>query len=335
MKFIGSLVLVLILLVLLIGYPIVKTRYAPSVKTAADLAGDTKGELLYPHVKALSVEIGSRSVFETERIDAARDYILGVLKNAEIPHELQPFEFDGKTYGNIVVELPGETIPGEIILFGAHYDSVLGTPGADDNASGVAVLLEMCRALKERRRERTIRLVFFALEEHPMFNTPYMGSHVHASEAKRKEEDIRIMASLEMLGYFSDKEGGQSFPLPFMSRFYPTMPNFIGVVGDKESKAEVEIIARALRRTGLPVETISASRLIPGINLSDHDPFWKMGFKALMITDTAFYRNPNYHTAHDTIDTLDFTAMSRVCAGLIEAAVKLASDKTEVEKVRG
>lgn len=333
MKFIGLLVLLFVLIALLIGYPIVKTRYSPSVKPPADLAGDMTGESLYRHVEALSVIIGSRSVFETEKIDAARDYITGVLESAHIPHGLQQFEFDGKTYSNIVVELRGDSIPGEIILFGAHYDSVLGTPGADDNASGVAVLLEMCRALKERKIGRTVRLVFFALEEHPIFNTPHMGSHVYASEAVKKGENITIMASLEMLGYFSSRDGGQAFPLPFMGRVFPTTPDFVGVVGDTGSKREVELIARALRRTGTKVETLAASRMIPGINLSDHDPFWKLGFKALMITDTAFYRNPNYHSPNDTIDTLDFRIMSRICRGLVEAAVELASDKAEGESV--
>ncbi len=333
MKFIGSIVLILVLIVILIGYPIVKTRYAPSVKPPAELGEDMTGKLLYRHVEALSVQIGSRSVFETEKNDAARDYIIGVLRQADIRHELQSYVFDDKAYSNIVVNLPGETRPEEIVLFGAHYDSVLGSPGADDNASAVSVLLEMCRALKERNRERTIRLVFFNLEEHPMFNTPYMGSRVHAKSARDRGENLRIMISLEMLGYFSDREGGQAFPLPLMGRFFPSTPNFIGVVGDSESKSEVRLVAAALRRTGIPVQTLAASRLIPGINLSDHDGFWDLGFKALMVTDTAFYRNPNYHSPNDTIGTLDFRMMSRICRGLVEAAVELASDKAEGESV--
>jgi len=198
---------------------------------------------------------------------------------------------------------------------------VAGTPGADDNASAVAVLLEMCNRLKDYPPDRTLKLVFFTLEEPPVFRSESMGSFVYAREAADRQEAIVAMVSLEMLGYYSDTEGGQSFPVPLMSLMFPSTPNFIAVVGNLSSRGLVNAAAASLRKGGgVPVETLSTIGFVPGVDFSDHLSFWKMGYPAVMITDTAFYRNPNYHTAADKIDTLDFGRLSLLLDGLVQMA---------------
>ncbi|MCX7635348.1 MAG: M20/M25/M40 family metallo-hydrolase, partial [Syntrophales bacterium] len=228
-----------------------------------------------------------------------------------------------RTFSNIMVTIPGRKFPQEVVLVGAHYDTVAGTPGADDNASAVAALLELCRILKNDEPERSIKFVFFTLEEPPIFRSPYQGSVVYARAARARGENIVAMICLEMLGYYSDTKGGQGFPIPLMAALYSTTPNFIAVVGNFASRHLVGTVARSLRSAGtVAVETLTAFGLIPGVDLSDHRSFWDEGYPAVMITDTAFYRNPNYHTEGDTIATLDFSYLS----ALLEALVKMTRD---------
>ncbi|MFB3926085.1 MAG: M20/M25/M40 family metallo-hydrolase [Syntrophales bacterium] len=314
------------ILAALLAYPIIKIRISPSISRPAPSPLRSGAAIdLYRHVETLSVKIGSRSVFEYAQIDAAKEYIETVLRDSGIPYSLQTYSFEGKTYSNVIVTIAGKIRSAEVVIFGAHYDSVLGTPGADDNASGVSILLEMCRALRSFSPGRTLKLVFFALEEHPIFHTENMGSYVYAAWARESTEDIRAMVALEMLGYYSDVKGAQSFPLPFMSLIYSSTPDFVAVVGNPKSKDIVKRIRDSIRKVpGLPVETLAASGMVPGVDLSDHAPFWDMGYPAVMITDTAFYRNPNYHSPSDTIETLDFEKMSLLLKGLIQTARDLA-----------
>jgi len=226
-------------------------------------------------------------------------------------------------YGNVIATIDGKKTPGETVVVGAHYDTVTGTPGADDNASGVAVLLELSRLLRESRPDRTLRLVFFCLEEPPVFRTPSMGSFVYAERAKAAGERVSAMISLEMLGYYGTAAGGQAFPLPFMNLFFSTTPDFIAVVGNLSSRRLVQDIAASIRETGMAVETLSTGSFVPGVDFSDHRSFWKMGYPAAMLTDTAFYRNPHYHASSDTIDTLDFRRMALLLDGLERAVRRL------------
>ena len=281
--------------------------------------------MLYRHVEHLSLRIGSRSIHEPEKMMEAGDYIWGALKKTGYEPERQKVPYEDRTYHNIMVSLPGDKTPDETVIVGAHYDTVSDKPGADDNASGVAVLLEIAEALKDFRPGRTVRLVFFALEEPPVFRSPYMGSAVYARQAKERGEKITAMICLEMLGYYSDRDGAQTYPFPVMHLFYPARPNFIGIVGNLASRGLVTEVARALKRhSSLPVETLTTVRAVPGVDFSDHKPFWDEGYPAVMITDTAFYRNPNYHTKGDTIDTLDFPRLSALQKGLVEAVMDLA-----------
>ena len=153
-----------------------------------------------------------------------------------------------------------------------------------------------------------------------------MGSFVYAREARNRQEHISAMVSLEMLGYYSDKKGGQSFPVPLMALMYPSTPNFIAVVGNLSSRSLVNKVSDSLRKGGsVPVETLTTVSFVPGVDFSDHLSFWKMDYPAVMITDTAFYRNPNYHTEADRIDTLDFSRLSSLLDGLVQMAKDLSN----------
>ncbi|MDO9528003.1 MAG: M20/M25/M40 family metallo-hydrolase [Syntrophales bacterium] len=319
--------LVLVLLIVFLVYSVLKVKFIPSVSvpgSALNISGDNTHQL-YEHVKYLSVRIGSRSVHDYEKLEATKHYIVSYLEDLGYTPILQDCKYNGKIYNNIIVSIKGVKHPDETIVFGAHYDTVYGTPGADDNASSVAVLLEICRALKDFSPGRTLKLIFFTLEEPPLFRSKLMGSYVYASEAKRKGENICAMVCLEMVGYYSDKKGGQTFPLPFMSLVYPSTPNFIAVVGNLTSINLVKRIKNSINKSSeIPVETLSTVGFVPGVDFSDHRSFWKMGYPAVMITDTAFYRNPNYHSVKDTIDTLNFNKMSSLLVGLVQVAKDLS-----------
>ena len=320
--------LAIILIAAFLTYSILKVRFTPSVSVSRpdlNINRDITNRL-YEHVKYLSVNIGSRSIYDDDKIEATKNYIVSCLEDLGYAPILQDYKYSGKMYSNVIASIKGGKYPDETVVFGAHYDTVYGTPGADDNASAVAVLLEICRALKDFSPERTLKLIFFTLEEPPVFRTKSMGSYIYASEAKRKGEDIRAMVCLEMVGYYSDKKGGQSFPLPFMSLMYPSTPNFIAVVGNLKSKSLGKRVKDSLNKgSNIHVETLSTVSLLPGVDFSDHRSFWKMGYPAVMVTDTAFYRNPNYHGPADTIDTLNFDKMSSLLVGLVQVAKDLCS----------
>jgi len=282
---------------------------------------------LYQHVQYLSVHIGSRSIYEYEKLLKTENYIYSALEKRGYKPQRQEVSYKDRFYNNVIVTLKGTEAPEETVLVGAHYDTVLGTPGADDNASSVAVLLEAAGMLKEFSPNRTIRLVFFALEEPPVFRSQYMGSAVYARQAKERGEKIVAMLCLEMLGYFSEEKSAQTYPIPVMHLFYPDRPDFIGVVGNLDSRKLAKQVARYLKKhSSIPVETLVTVSAVPGVDFSDHKSFWDEGYPAVMITDTAFYRNPNYHSSTDTIDTLDFDRMKILLKSLVET-IKALSDQ--------
>lgn len=318
---------VILVIVLIFGgylaYSLLKVRATQSVRF--DHSNAIRMTALYRHVEHLSVQIGPRSVYDYAPLSASKVYIIGSLKKMGMEPQMQDFFYQDQTFTNIIHEIKGNVYPEEMILVGAHYDTVAGTPGADDNASGVAALLEICRLLKDSRPKRTIKFVFFCLEEPPVFRTQEMGSAVYARRAKAKGEKIVAMLSLEMLGYYNDKENAQTYPVPVMRLFYPSRPNFIGVVGNVSSRNLVKSVSTQLRRnSSLPVESLVAVSALPGVDFSDHKPFWDEGYPAVMITDTAFYRNPNYHTDNDTIETIDFQRLYTLVLGLAATVKKLA-----------
>ncbi|HEU5320401.1 MAG TPA: M28 family peptidase, partial [Methylomirabilota bacterium] len=236
----------------------------------------------------------------------------------------QAFTSQGQEVRNLEVERRGAERPREIVIVGAHYDSVLGSPGAHDNGSGVAALLEVARLLHGRALPRTLRLVAFVNEEPPFFQTGEMGSVQYARRAKERGDGLVAMLSLETIGYYSDAPRSQTYPAG-LGLVYPHTGNFIGVVGDLHSRALVHGVEGSLRRHS-PVPCVAAALpgFLPGVGWSDQWAFWQQGYRALMITDTAPFRYPAYHTADDTPDKLDYDRMTRVVWGLAEAIVELA-----------
>jgi Zn-dependent M28 family amino/carboxypeptidase len=272
------------------------------------------------HVQRLAGEIGERNPVRYAALEAARAYIEQDLRHTgyEIRHDA--YEVAGRTYRNVVAERPGSGRT--VVVIGAHYDTAPGTPGADDNASGVGVLLELARALSDFAPGPTLRWIAFTLEEPPYYWTSLMGSRVHARKCRNRAERILGMISLEMAGYYSDAPGSQWYPLPFMKRFYPDRGNFIALAGNLRSRRLVRRIARRMSGArAIPVEW-AALPMLPGAGLSDNWSFWQEGYPALMITDTAFLRNPHYHAASDLPETLDYSRMAAVAIAL-DRAIRL------------
>lgn len=281
-----------------------------------DDAGQQVARRLEGHVAALCSHPAGRNYIEKQGLALARDYIAGQLSSSGYQVEFQNYQMDGEDFANIEVVRPGNTHPDEIIIVGAHYDAVIGAPGANDNGSGVAALLELADRFKDAQLPRSIRFVAFVNEEPPHFLTGTMGSDVYARQVASRRENIVAMYSLETIGFFRDEIGSQHYPIPF-SLFYPNRGNFIAFVGNLRSRGLVARSIRAFRaHATFPSEGIAAPAFIPGINWSDHRSFWKQGYAAVMITDTAPYRYPYYHTPQDTPDKVDYDKMVYVIQGL-------------------
>lgn len=254
------------------------------------------------HVEALA------GIPRNVRLDDAATYIEGAL--GTLQPRSQPFESGGRRVRNL--EVGPER--GARLVVGAHYDAIPGTPGADDNASAVAALIEL--ALQLARERLPVRFVAFANEEPPYFMGPEMGSWVSAAGARKREEALEGMISLEMLGYYRDAPGSQRYPFP-LRFFYPDRGDFIAFVGDFGARALVRRAIGAFRRhAAFPSEGVAAPAFIPGVTRSDHWSFRDQGYPAIMVTDTAFFRNPHYHLPSDTPDTLDYERLARVTLGL-------------------
>jgi Zn-dependent M28 family amino/carboxypeptidase len=269
-------------------------------------------------VRFLSEEIGPRSFRDVERLCRAADWIEERLRSLGLKVTRQPFSYGGNEYFNIVGEVNGKGP--EVLVIGAHYDTVVGSPGADDNASGVAGLLELARLAAERPLAASVRFAAFCLEEPPVFMTSRMGSFVYARSLKEEKADVRGMISLEMIGYYSEAKGSQLYPLSPFRWIYPKRGDFIAFVGDIASRPFTRRVRRAFQEhSRLPVVSLNTVSLIPGVNFSDHRSFRKFGFPAFMATDTAFYRNPNYHGPDDRAGTLDYARMEEFVLGLYGA----------------
>ena len=263
---------------------------------------------LRAHVEALAGTIGERHLLRPHALAAAADYIDAAWRAQGYVPERETFTADGVDCANLVITRPGRF--DEILLIGAHYDTVRGSPGADDNASGVAGLLELSRAFTAVTPSVTVRFVAFTNEEPPFFFTRQQGSVVHARAARARGERIALMISLEMLGYYDDRPGSQHYP-PLFHWFYPDRGDFLGFVGDLRSRTLMRKAAAAFRTASeLPLETCATLRWIPGVGSSDHAPFWRQGYRAFMVTDTAYHRNPYYHTAGDVPRNRSTTAGS-------------------------
>jgi Zn-dependent M28 family amino/carboxypeptidase len=276
-------------------------------------------------VKYLSEDIGQRSYADIKELNTVADYIEEKMHFYGYAVKRQPFTYRDGTYYNIIAEVKGTGDSKDgILVIGAHYDTVIGTPGADDNASGVAGLLELARLISLNPLKMTVRLVAFSLEEPPVFMTSRMGSHVYAKSLKEEETKVYGMISLEMLGYYCEQKGCQYFPLPIFKWFYPDTGNFIAFVGNISSMSFTKKIKDSFKAmSSIPAESLNSPSIIPGVNFSDHCSFWKFGYPAVMVTDTAFYRNPNYHGLGDTHETIDYNKLTELVIGLYRAIGKL------------
>lgn len=287
-------------------------------------------------VSVLAKDIGSRGYSQIKSLEKTVDYITSELRRYGYDVSVQSYPVgyyktsngvEGNVYKNLIAEIKGSKAPEKILVVGAHYDTVTGTPGADDNASGIAGLLELARLLRNNSFDKTVRFVAFTLEEPPFFRSRFMGSYVYTKSLNEKNTIIEGMICLEMIGYFTDIPKSQYFPLPFLKWFFPEKGNFIALVSNLQSKNFLSKVKNAFKKgTDLPVESISTLSIIPGIDFSDHRSFWEFGYDALMVTDTAFYRNHNYHEIGDTPETLDYERLAKVVLGLKSAIEELARE---------
>jgi hypothetical protein len=278
-------------------------------------------------VALLAGDLGDRSLPRPAGLGPAADAIERELVRAGLAVQRQRYEVAGRASDNLEVEIGGYHWGGEdreVVVIGAHYDSVAGTTGADDNASGVAALLSLARTFAGTHPRRALRFVAFANEEPPYFQTPAMGSVVYARRCRERGERVVAMLSLETLGYYSDQPASQRYPFPF-GLFYPTTGDFVAFVGNTSSRALVRSAVASFRAGArFPSEGVAAPGALQGVGWSDHWAFWQEGYPAVMITDTAPFRNPGYHTPHDTPDRLSYAPLARVVEGLVRVVRDLA-----------
>ena len=280
-------------------------------------------DALQRDVEKLAGEIGERNFIQYQKLGEAADFLEASFQAAGYKVERQGYKIDDKFYYNIEVEIPGGKKADEIVVIGAHYDSVVGSPGANDNATGAAGVLALARIFAGKKPEKTVRFVEFVNEEPPFFWTADMGSLVYAKRCRERNEKIVSMLSLETIGYYSDAKNSQKYPAP-LNLFYPTSGNFIGFIGNTSSSKLVrEAIASFRRHAEFPSEGAAIPGGIPGVGWSDQWSFWQHGYPGLMVTDTAPYRYPYYHTAQDTPDKVDWERTTKVIAGLEKVVADL------------
>ncbi len=293
----------------------------PLTEEETDLRDSLRG-----HVVRLGREIGERHVWLPSKLEAAATFIEGELASCGYTVRSQEYTAERVVVRNIEAELPGSDNANEVIIVGAHYDSVSGSPGANDNGSGVAALLELARAMAGEAPARTVRFVAFVNEEPPFFMTKKMGSRVYSARSAERGEKIVAMIALETIGCYSDEPGSQAYP-PLFNLLYPDTGNFIGFVGNLRSRSLVRRMLGLFRRhASFPSEGCAAPGWVTGIGWSDHWSFWEEGFPAIMITDTAPFRYRHYHSTDDTPDKIDYDRMARVVAGLIDPIRELADN---------
>ena len=270
------------------------------------------------HINKLAVDIGSRPITNEQSIKKTENYITGYFKNIGLQVHQQQYKYGNYDIANIIACSQKNLLSSKYYVIGAHYDSVPETYGADDNASGIAVLLELARYTIQEEISLPVCFVAFTAEEPPTFSTHHQGSKIFVKSVKEKKDEVLGAIILEMVGYTSNE---QAYPMVLKWMGYPAKGNFIGIVGNRKSKKFGQSIFQSFKKNEqLPVETLFVpfnGRILPDTRLSDHSSFWDAGLPAVMITDTAFFRNPNYHTPQDTFDTLDYFFMAKLVKSLL------------------
>jgi Zn-dependent M28 family amino/carboxypeptidase len=300
-----------------VGSCLLRAETAPSER--AQLESD---------VRVLAGEIGPRAIGHGDSLARAERFITAQLAASGWTVHRQVYAVPGGEAANLEVERKGRTNPEEIVVVGAHYDTVVATPGADDNASGVAALLALARKFAAASPDRTLRFVAFANEEPFYFQTKLMGSRVYARRCKERNEKIVAMLSLESIGYYTEEKDTQFYPSFWVALFRSSRGNYLAFVGNRISKQLVAEVADTFAATqALKSESAALPDWVQGAGWSDHWSFWQEGFPAVMATDTATFRNPHYHRATDTPDTLNFDYFAKAVSGLHVVVAKLAGVK--------
>jgi hypothetical protein len=315
-----ALVLLVIILVWAFGIRMPRRNISSVALSDAEVA--LRAELV-ADVQVLAGDIGERNTTRYRQLNAAADFIEGSLTRAGLTPRRESYDLRGQACHNIEVEIRG--VRPEILVIGAHYDSVVGSPGANDNGSGVAALLALARRFAGKPSGQTLRFVAFVNEEPPYFQTEEMGSFVYASRCKARGDQIAGMISLETIGYFSDAPHSQRYPAPGLGLFHPTTGNFIGFVGNSGARAFLDRTVGIFRQQAkIPAESAALPAFISGVAWSDQWSFWQCGYPAaIMVTDTAPFRYPHYHLASDTPDKLDYDRFALVVGGLEKTIAEL------------
>jgi hypothetical protein len=290
----------------------------PSIRANSASTKSADPDRLRRHVVALSETFHPRDFENPANLDRCADYIARHFEQSGAAVQFQEFVVDGQTYRNVIGRF-GVGKKKKYIV-GAHYDAFSDTPGADDNASGVAGLLELARLIGAAGPpDAELELVAYTLEEPPFFGGQIMGSTVHAASVTSEKPRIEGVIVLEMIGYFNDAAGSQTYPLPILKVFYPNRGNFITVASRWDQGSWITELKTAMKgTTALPVYSFRGPEALPGVDFSDHRNYWPHGIRAAMVTNTAFYRNMAYHTAQDTADRLDYNRMSLVVVAVYE-----------------
>ncbi len=314
--FISSL-LILVLLLVALWFLVTQPLFFKADRVAVPVVNP---EVLESHVRMLSEILPARVGIEEALLPT-----VSWIEKQLAPYgktSRQSYEVSGEKFYNILMKFGQKSR--ETIIVGAHYDTAHGYPGADDNASGVAGLIELARLLSESddKLAVSIELVFFSLEEPPYFRTKSMGSFIHASSLAKNQQNVRVMIALDMIGYFSDDVGSQNFPVPLLNHIYPNRGDFIAVVADPRNMLTVRKIKHSFKTASdLPVYSINAPRFIQGIDFSDHLNYWNYGYKSVLVTDTSFNRNVAYHTEDDVADRLDYVRLGKVVQSVYRAVL--------------
>ncbi len=271
----------------------------------------------------MSVRLGPRNAFSYERLQKSAEWIKKRWESQGYAVRSRKFSIQGKDYENLEIEIRGQKTPTEIVVVSAQYDTLPDSPGANNNASGVTVLLQLSNLLKNSSPDRTLRLVNFVNEEDPFFGTEWMGSFKYAENAYQKHENIKIMLSIDSIGIYKDEPGSQKLPFPF-SVFYPDRGNFLAFIGDFGSRKYMIQATRGFKKgSSFLIKAGIVPKWTKGAAWSDHSSFWKFGYHGMQITDTGAFRSPYHTTKEDTIEKINFDALSRIVMGIYGSIIEL------------
>ncbi|CAC5343378.1 MULTISPECIES: M28 family peptidase [Planktothrix] len=269
------------------------------------------------YIKIIADDIGEHNYIFYNQLIQVENFLNERLSQAGYAVKTQEYSVDGKVFRNLEIEIRGTEKPDEIVIVGAHYDSVVGSPGANDNGTGAVAILALAEKFATLKPKRTLRFVEFVNEEPPFFWSENMGSWVYAQRCKERQENIVAMLSLETMGFYSQASNSQQYPVNILKLIYPNQGNFISFIGNISSRSLIhQAIGKFRNSAQFPSQGVSLPNFIPGVGWSDHWSFWQAGYPALMVTDTAPFRYPYYHTQQDTPEHIDYYALTLVISGL-------------------